>query len=138
MVIFTVNVRMGMVDGRRFRVDVFITPHIHHVNVRHFQFFGHVHQFWSYSFGHLDSVKWITLAQSSNLFVLHSSILYVWLIYFFWIDKQKFKEKLDCGCILRFLIDAFLSALKNFYFKSKQSKCFLWSNNWLNYWYWLN
>ena len=25
------------------------------------QFFGHVHWFRSYSFGHLDSIKWITL-----------------------------------------------------------------------------
>ena len=29
--------------------------------VRRCQFFVHVHRFWPYSFGHLDSVKWITL-----------------------------------------------------------------------------
>ena len=34
------------------------------VNVCHCQFFGHFHQFQSYSFGHLDSVKWITLNKS--------------------------------------------------------------------------
>ena len=35
----------------------YIFGHIHHVNVRRCQFFGHVHQFRSYSFGHLDSAK---------------------------------------------------------------------------------
>ena len=29
--------------------------------VRRCQFFSQVHWFWSYSFGHLDLVKWITL-----------------------------------------------------------------------------
>ena len=37
----------------------YIFGHIHHVNVRHCQFFGHVHQIRSYSFGYLDWVKWI-------------------------------------------------------------------------------
>ena len=45
------------------------------VNIRRCQFFGHVHQFWSYSFGHLDSVIWITLYYfpSFNLLDLSSN-----------------------------------------------------------------
>ena len=34
--------------------DIF--GHVHHVKVRCCQFFGHVHKFCAYSFGHLDSV----------------------------------------------------------------------------------
>ena len=30
---------------------------VHRVNICRCQLFGHVHQFWSYSFDHLDSVK---------------------------------------------------------------------------------
>ena len=37
------------------------------VNFRRCEFFGHVHQFWSNSFGHLDSVKWIFL-QVQNIY----------------------------------------------------------------------
>ena len=38
-----------------------ISGQVHYVNVSHCQHFGQVHQFRSYSFGHLDSVKWLTL-----------------------------------------------------------------------------
>ena len=31
------------------------------VNVHWCEFFGHVHRFWSYLFGHLDSVMWVFL-----------------------------------------------------------------------------
>ena len=34
---------------------------IYHVNVCHCGFLGHVYKFWSYSFGHLESVKWTFL-----------------------------------------------------------------------------
>ena len=44
----------------------YISGHIYHVNVCRCQFFGHVHQFWSYSFSHLDSVKWITIILCCN------------------------------------------------------------------------
>ena len=39
----------------------YIFGQVHYVNICRCQLFGHVHQFRSYSFGHLDSVKWITL-----------------------------------------------------------------------------
>ena len=39
----------------------YIFGQVHHVNVHRCQLFGHVHRFWSYSFGHLDSIKLITL-----------------------------------------------------------------------------
>ena len=51
-------------------LSLYIFGHIHHVNVRRFQFFGHVHQFRSFSFGHLDSVKWITLNFLHNKIML--------------------------------------------------------------------
>ena len=35
----------------------YIFGHVHHVKVCRCQFFGHVHKFWSNSFGHLHSVK---------------------------------------------------------------------------------
>ena len=35
----------------------YIFGHVQKVNVRRCQFSGHVHQFRSYSFGHLDLVK---------------------------------------------------------------------------------
>ena len=44
--------------------------HIHHINVRCYEFFGHIHKFRSYSFGHLESVKWVFLlsGQDTNLY----------------------------------------------------------------------
>ena len=47
-------------------VVIFIIFSCSKFNVRHCQFFGHVHQFWSYLFGHLDSIKWITLKKIAN------------------------------------------------------------------------
>ena len=39
----------------------YILGHVHHIKVRGCQVFGHVHKFWSYSFGHLYSVMLTTL-----------------------------------------------------------------------------
>ena len=44
-----------------------IFGHFHHVNVCRCQFFGHFHRFQSFSFGHLASVKWITLLQYKTI-----------------------------------------------------------------------
>ena len=49
----------------------YIFGQVHHVNVRHCQLFGQVHQFRSYSSGHLDSVKWLTL-KNITMFLLKS------------------------------------------------------------------
>ena len=59
--------RVNLTKKRRQRQTLimnYIFGHIHHVNVRRCQFFVHVHRFRSYSIGHLDSVKWITLDYS--------------------------------------------------------------------------
>ena len=47
--------------------------HIHHVNVHHCEFFGHVHKFWSYSFSHLELVKWTFLIILIYFRILHLS-----------------------------------------------------------------
>ena len=78
---------------RHFRGHSIITPYLDsHVKVRHCgniyyiflssskvnihqcKFFGHVHRFWSYSFGHLDSVMWVFLLffPAFNLFLVKS------------------------------------------------------------------
>ena len=47
-------------------------------NIRRCQFFGHVHRFRSYSFGHLDLVKWITLNATYNLInIFHKNAIIV-------------------------------------------------------------
>ena len=45
------------INVRRCGNIYYIFGQVHHLNVRRCELFGQVHQFWSYSFGHLDSVK---------------------------------------------------------------------------------
>ena len=53
-------------DVRRFDNIYFIFGHIHHVEARRCQVFGHVHKIRSYSFGHLGSVMLVFLFQRMN------------------------------------------------------------------------
>ena len=56
VVICIIILTFGHIHMERFvTVVIFIKISVHNVNVRRCQFFGHVHRFWSYSFGHLDS-----------------------------------------------------------------------------------
>ena len=60
----------------------YIFGHIHHVNLRRCQFFGHVHQFQSYFFGHLDSVS------SPLLYLTH--FLYCFIVKPFYFEIKYF------------------------------------------------
>ena len=65
----------------------YIFGQVHHVNVCRCQLFGHVHQFRSYSFGHLNSVKWITLFESTTIFKHNFQFLLAC-----WMHKKKRKN----------------------------------------------
>ena len=76
---FTKNFNFGSyspINVRRCGNIYYIFGHIHHVNLRNCQFFGHLPRFWSYSFGHLDSVKWITLKFLCRAFCVTNESLF--------------------------------------------------------------
>ena len=78
-----------------------IFDQVHHVNICHCQLFGHLHRFWSYSFGHLDSVKRITLFLTLKKNLTHlltrTRLLTKPVPYFFVDDKNRFSISLISG-----------------------------------------
>ena len=56
MIMFTRVKMKGYTIKTNNTLDLYF-GHIHHVNVRRCEFFGHIQKFGSYSFSHLESVK---------------------------------------------------------------------------------
>ena len=86
---------------------LYIFGQVHHVNVRCCQLFGHVHQIRSYSFGHLDLVKWITL-------VTHYNKLFFKSIYYYLLAKPVVAHHDTFLHLLKQHLWLWLSVKKNF------------------------
>ena len=91
----------------------YIFGHIHHVNVHCCQFFGQVQRFWSYSFGHLDSVKWITLFLSSIIFIVNIGIQNVGSDFHSIILVKVRIERYQVSCFLSWRMSSCQLALKS-------------------------
>ena len=85
------------------------------VNIRRCPFFSHVHPFRSYSFSHLDLVKWITLGFTSN--TLLKDFQDLWILFNLVNKKVKDKSSLE-HCSSRCAVDS-NSNLKCFKFEKK-------------------